>query len=100
MREGTLQLVACQLFFLFGIAQIPALEQDPGLASIDDYTADSGEGRWTLEEAIDNSVPAPTIAAALFARFSSRQDESPAMKAVASLREQFGGHAVRRADER
>ncbi|HLV03794.1 phosphogluconate dehydrogenase (NAD(+)-dependent, decarboxylating) [uncultured Georgenia sp.] len=79
---------------------VDALEQDPGLASIDDYTADSGEGRWTLEEAIDNSVPAPTIAAALFARFSSRQEQSPAMKAVASLREQFGGHAVRRADER
>ncbi len=79
---------------------VDALEQDPGLASIDDYTSDSGEGRWTLEEAIDNSVPAPTIAAALFARFSSRQEQSPAMKAVASLREQFGGHAVRRADER
>ena len=79
---------------------VDALEQDPGLARIDDYAADSGEGRWTLEEAIDNAVPAPTIAAALFARFSSRQEASPAMKAVASLREQFGGHAIRRADER
>jgi 6-phosphogluconate dehydrogenase len=79
---------------------VDALEGDPGLASIDDYANDSGEGRWTLEEAIDNAVPAPTIAAALFARFASRQEQSPAMKAIAALREEFGGHAVRRADER
>ena len=78
---------------------VDALEDDPGLASIDDYANDSGEGRWTVEEAVNNAVPAPTIAAALFARFASRQDESPAMKAIAALREEFGGHAVRRADE-
>ncbi|MCM3661160.1 decarboxylating 6-phosphogluconate dehydrogenase [Georgenia satyanarayanai] len=79
---------------------VDALEGDPGLASVDDYANDSGEGRWTLEEAVDNAVPAPTISAALFARFASRQEQSPAMKAIAALREEFGGHAVRRADER
>ncbi len=79
---------------------VDALEDDPGLASVDDYAADSGEGRWTLEEAVNNAVPAHTIAAALFARFASRQDQSPAMKAIAALREEFGGHATRRADER
>ncbi|HLT85631.1 MAG TPA: decarboxylating 6-phosphogluconate dehydrogenase [Phototrophicaceae bacterium] len=79
---------------------VDALEKDPGLAGVDDYAADSGEGRWTLEEAIDNAVPAHTIAAALFARFASRQDESPALKAIAALRQEFGGHAIRRSDER
>lgn len=74
---------------------VDALEDDPGLASIDDYAEDSGEGRWTLQEAIDNAVPAPTLSAALFARFTSRQDQSPAMKAIAALREEFGGHAAR-----
>ena len=74
---------------------VRALEQDPGLAAIDDWVEDSGEGRWTVDEAIDLAVPAPVISAALFARFSSRQGESPAMKAVAALRQQFGGHAVR-----
>ena len=58
------------------------------------YAADSGEGRWTVEAAIDNAVPMPVITAALFARFASRQDDSPAMKMVAALRNQFGGHAV------
>ncbi|ANC32039.1 phosphogluconate dehydrogenase (NAD(+)-dependent, decarboxylating) [Isoptericola dokdonensis] len=72
-----------------------ALEQDPSLAAIDDWVDDSGEGRWTVDEAIDNAVPLPVISAALFARFSSRQTESPAMKAVAALRQQFGGHAVK-----
>ncbi len=71
-----------------------ALEQDPGLKRIRGYAADSGEGRWTVEAAIDNAVPLPVITAALFARFSSRQDDSPAMKMVAALRNQFGGHAV------
>jgi 6-phosphogluconate dehydrogenase len=55
---------------------------------------DSGEGRWTVEEAIANRVPMHVISAALFARFESRQEDSPAMKAVAALRHQFGGHAV------
>ena len=58
------------------------------------YVEDSGEGRWTVEEAINHAVPLPVITAALFARFASRQDDSPAMKAVAALRNQFGGHAV------
>lgn len=75
-----------------------ALKEDPTLANIEGYVEDSGEGRWTIEEAIDNAVPVPTIAASIFARFVSRQDDSPAMKAVAALRNQFGGHAVKKAD--
>ena len=78
---------------------VRALEQDPEFEDIDGYVDDSGEGRWTLEEAIDNAVPMPAISASIFARFVSRQgDESPAMKAVAALRHQFGGHAVKKAD--
>ncbi len=76
-----------------------ALKEDPGLAEISGYTDDSGEGRWTVEEAIRLRVPVPSIAAALFARFLSRQDDSPTMKAVAALRNQFGGHAVKRVSE-
>jgi 6-phosphogluconate dehydrogenase len=71
-----------------------ALDEDPRLAEIRGYVEDSGEGRWTIEEAINHAVPAPVMSAALFARFGSRQDDSPAMKAVAALRNQFGGHAV------
>jgi 6-phosphogluconate dehydrogenase len=71
-----------------------ALAEDPELAEIRGYVEDSGEGRWTIEEAIDHAVPAPVMTAALFARFASRQGDSPAMKAVAALRNQFGGHAV------
>ncbi|HEY3437686.1 MAG TPA: decarboxylating 6-phosphogluconate dehydrogenase [Actinotalea sp.] len=74
---------------------VKALEADPALAAIDDFVEDSGEGRWTVDEAIDRAVPLPVISAALFARFASRQVDSPAMKAVAALRQQFGGHAVR-----
>jgi 6-phosphogluconate dehydrogenase len=73
---------------------VKALADDPELAGIKGYVNDSGEGRWTLEEAIANAVPMPVISAALFARFASRQEDSPAMKAVAALRNQFGGHAV------
>ena len=73
-----------------------ALKEDPQLADISGYTDDSGEGRWTVEEAIRLRVPVPGIAASLFARFLSRQDDSPTMKAVAALRNQFGGHAVQR----
>lgn len=73
-----------------------ALKEDPGFSDISDYTEDSGEGRWTVEEAIRHRVPMPVISASLFARFASRQDESPTMKAVAALRNQFGGHAVKR----
>ncbi|RUQ98330.1 phosphogluconate dehydrogenase (NAD(+)-dependent, decarboxylating) [Labedella endophytica] len=78
---------------------VRALEQDPELGDIDGYVEDSGEGRWTIEEAIDNAVPVPTISASIFARFVSRQEDSPAMKAVAALRNQFGGHAVKKADD-
>lgn len=74
---------------------VRALDEDDDLSDIDGYVEDSGEGRWTVEEAIANAVPMPVIAAALFARFESRQDDSPAMKAVAALRNQFGGHSVR-----
>jgi 6-phosphogluconate dehydrogenase len=75
-----------------------ALEEDPHLANIRGYVEDSGEGRWTVEEGIANSVPMPVITASLFTRFASRQDDSPAMKAVAALRNQFGGHAVKKAE--
>ena len=71
-----------------------ALEEDPKLAQLRGYADDTGEGRWTVEEAIRLAVPMNVIAASLFARFLSRQDDSPAMKAVAALRNQFGGHAV------
>jgi 6-phosphogluconate dehydrogenase len=74
---------------------VRALEEDPNLDRIHGYVEDSGEGRWTVEEAIANAVPMPAITASLFARFASRQDDSPAMKAVAALRNQFGGHAVK-----
>ena len=73
---------------------VRALDQDPGLTSIRGYAQDSGEGRWTIEAAIENAVPMPVITAALFARFASRQTESPAMQVVAALRQQFGGHPV------
>ena len=88
-REGT--VVRSWLLDLF----VKALKEDPGLASIADWADDSGEGRWTVEAAIENAVPLHAITASLFARFSSRQDESPAMKAVAAMRQQFGGHAVK-----
>ena len=73
-----------------------ALEADPKLASIQGFVQDSGEGRWTLHEAIERSVPTPALADALFARFSSRQKESFSAKVIAALRAQFGGHAVKK----
>ncbi len=73
---------------------VKALEEDPKLASITGWVEDSGEGRWTVDEAINHAVPLPVISAALFARFASRQEDSPTTKAVAALRNQFGGHAV------
>lgn len=76
---------------------VKALEDDPELADIEGYVEDSGEGRWTVHDALDHAVPVPTISAAIFARFVSRQEDSPSMKAVAALRKQFGGHAVRKA---
>lgn len=75
---------------------VTALEQDPELKDIEGYVEDSGEGRWTVIDALDHAVPVPTISASIFARFVSRQKDSPAMKAVAALRKQFGGHAVRK----
>ncbi len=88
-REGT--VIRSWLLDLL----VKALQDDPGLATIAGYADDSGEGRWTVEAAIDNAVPVPAIAASLFARFSSRQDDSPSMKAIAAMRNQFGGHAVK-----
>lgn len=73
---------------------VRALEQDPELKGIGDWVEDSGEGRWTVEEAIASAVPMPAITAALFARFGSRQEESPQLKMVSALRNQFGGHAT------
>ena len=77
---------------------VKALEEDPALEDISDWVEDSGEGRWTVDAAIDAAVPLPVISAALFARFASRQSTSPALKVVAALRQQFGGHAVKPAD--
>lgn len=88
-REGT--VVRSWLLDLM----VKALQEDPGLSRIRGYAEDSGEGRWTVEAAIDNAVPVPAISAALFARFVSRQEDSPAMKAIAAMRNQFGGHAVK-----
>ncbi|TQJ48875.1 phosphogluconate dehydrogenase (NAD(+)-dependent, decarboxylating) [Phycicoccus sp. SLBN-51] len=73
---------------------VDALEKNPHLDDVSGYTVDSGEGRWTVEEAIANSVPMPVISASLFSRFASRQKESPTMQAVAALRGGFGGHQV------
>ncbi|MGP5227840.1 phosphogluconate dehydrogenase (NAD(+)-dependent, decarboxylating) [Arthrobacter rhombi] len=78
---------------------VKALKEDPELKDIAGYVEDSGEGRWTVEEAIANAIPAPAITASVFARFASRQDDAPAMKMVSALRNQFGGHAVHRPDE-
>ena len=75
-----------------------ALDEDPTLAGLRGYADDTGEGRWTVEEAIRLAVPMNVIAASLFARFASRQQDSPAMKAVAALRAGFGGHAVKSKD--
>jgi 6-phosphogluconate dehydrogenase len=77
---------------------VKALQEDPALDKITGYAEDSGEGRWTVEQAIEHAVPMPAISASLFARFASRQDDSPTMKAVAALRNQFGGHAVHPVD--
>ena len=87
-REGT--VIRSWLLDLL----VAALDEDQHLEDIAGYAEDSGEGRWTVEAAIEHAVPMPAIASALFARFASRQDDSPAMKAVAALRNQFGGHSV------
>jgi 6-phosphogluconate dehydrogenase len=72
-----------------------ALHQDPKLASVKGYVEDSGEGRWTVQAAIDEDVPAPVITMSLFQRFVSRQDESFAAKVLAMMRKGFGGHAIK-----
>ncbi|MFD0855741.1 phosphogluconate dehydrogenase (NAD(+)-dependent, decarboxylating) [Actinomadura adrarensis] len=74
-----------------------ALADDPHLEQLRGYANDSGEGRWTVQAAVDHAVPLPAITASLYARFASRQEDSPAMKVVAALRNQFGGHAVENA---
>jgi len=72
-----------------------AFAKDPDLSQMQGYVQDSGEGRWTVFEAINEDVPAPAIAASLFARFASRQEDSFAMRVIAALRNEFGGHAVK-----
>ncbi len=73
---------------------VRALEQRPRLEGLAPVAHDSGEGRWTVHEAVERGIPVPVIAAALFGRFSSQDDDSLALRVVAALREQFGGHAV------
>jgi 6-phosphogluconate dehydrogenase len=73
---------------------VDALAKDEHLDGLRGYAEDSGEGRWTVEAAIDHAVPLPAITASLFARFASRQDDSPSMKMISALRNEFGGHAV------
>jgi 6-phosphogluconate dehydrogenase len=72
-----------------------AFERDPKLDKLRGYVDDSGEGRWTVQEAIELRVPVPTIAMSLFMRFDSRRDDSFANKVIAALRNEFGGHAVK-----
>jgi len=79
---------------------VNSLERDPDLDQVAGYVDDSGMGRWTVEAAIDEGVPAYSIAAALFSRFASRQDDSFAAKTIAALRNEFGGHPLRRPQER
>jgi 6-phosphogluconate dehydrogenase len=83
--------------WLLELAQA-AFERDPELAKIRGWVEDSGEGRWTLEEAIDHAVPAPALALSLFMRFRSRQDDSFSAKVLAALRNEFGGHPVKTED--
>ncbi len=74
------------------------LAEDQELSTIKGWVADSGEGRWTVFEAIDQDVPAPVITLSLMMRFASRQDESYSAKVLAMMRNQFGGHAVKKGD--
>src|SRR5205823_5368244 len=73
-----------------------AFQKDPKLSSIRGYVEDSGEGRWTIQEAIERSIPAPVLMLSLFARFASRQQDSFSAKVIAALRNEFGGHAVKK----
>src|SRR3954468_19010484 len=81
--------------WLLELAELAFEEEGNGLERIRGYVEDSGEGRWTVLEAITESVPAPIITLSLLARFTSRQDESYSAKVVAALRNQFGGHPVK-----
>ena len=76
-----------------------ALKKDPHLKSIRDYIEDSGEGRWTVAGAIEENVPAPVITLSLLERFRSRQEESFSAKVIAALRDEFGGHGVKKKSE-
>ena len=87
-REGT--VIRSWLLDLL----VSALDEQPNLEGIRGYADDSGEGRWTVEAGIEHAVATPAITAALYARFVSRQDDSPAIKADAAMRNQFGGHAM------
>jgi len=87
-RQGS--VVRSWLLDLF----VRALEQRPSLDGLAPVAHDSGEGRWTVQEAIERGIATPVISAALYARFVSQDDDSVAMRAIAALREQFGGHAV------
>ena len=80
--------------WLLELAEL-AFREDKTLSKIRGYVEDSGEGRWTVEAAIDENVPAPVITMSLLSRFVSRQDESFSAKVIAALRNQFGGHAVK-----
>jgi 6-phosphogluconate dehydrogenase len=73
-----------------------ALRDDPGLEKLKGWVEDSGEGRWTVHEAVDHAVPMPAVTAALFARFRSRREDAFADRVLAALRQQFGGHEVKR----
>ena len=77
---------------------VDAFKEDPDLANLKGYVDDSGEGRWTIQAAIDLDVPAPVITLSLFERFHSRQPESFAAKVLAAMRKGFGGHAVKKAE--
>ena len=83
MRSWLLQLIGA------------ALDDDPGLDQLQGWVDDSGEGRWTIEEAIDQSIPTPVLALSLLARFSSRGQAEFSNRLLAAMRNQFGGHAVK-----
>ena len=78
-------------------ATVWAFINDPELDNLKAYVADSGEGRWTVDEGVRLGVAVPTIALSLFARFASRKDDAFGLRVVAALRNEFGGHAVKKA---
>ena len=94
-RSGWEKMVTCKESWLLDLTAA-ALAEDQDLGDIKGWVADSGEGRWTVAEAMDEDVPAPVITLALLMRFVSRQDESYAAKLLAAMRNQFGGHAIQR----